>query len=76
MSSPTEEKKAPHYLIIVKGTLDEKWADWFNGMVMQTEGDKETRLIGPVTDQAALHGMLTKIRDLGLTIITVQRSDD
>ena len=60
-----------HYEIRVKGKLDSIWSDWFDGfMISPTNGD--TILVGAVTDQAALHGMLSKIRDLGLPIVSIK----
>jgi hypothetical protein len=64
------------YEIRVKGNLDLKWSDWFGGFSITPVDDDETRLIGAVADQAALHGILHKIRDLGLPLLTVQRLED
>ena len=61
-----------HYRIKLKERLDHKWSDWFEQMVMTTEND-QTILIGPVADQAALHGLLVRIRDLNLTLLQVER---
>jgi hypothetical protein len=61
-----------HYRIKLKERLDHIWSDWFEQMVMSTEND-QTTLIGPVADQAALHGLLVRIRDLNLTLIEVER---
>ena len=55
------------YQIRVRGQLDQRWADWFDGFEMQSVGE-DTVLCGPILDQSALHGMLAKIRDLGLVI--------
>ncbi len=63
------------YEIKIKGHLDDRWADWFEGMIFTHESDGTTTLHGSVTDQAALHGMLIGIRDLGLSLISVQRAD-
>jgi hypothetical protein len=63
------------YRIIVKGGLDAKWSDWFDGFSMDPAADDETLLLGPVADQAALHGLLNKIRDLGLPLVSVMRDD-
>ena len=63
------------YEIKIKGYLDDRWADWFEGMTFTHESDGNTTLCGPVTDQAALHGILNGIRDLGLSLISVQRVD-
>jgi hypothetical protein len=61
------------YEIRVKGNLDLIWSDWFDGFSITPVGDDETLLTGTVADQAALHGLLHKIRDLGLPLLTVQR---
>lgn len=59
------------YEIRIKGHLDNHWADWFDGLTITQDPNGETRLTGPVTDQAALHGLLRKVRDLGLPLISV-----
>jgi hypothetical protein len=61
------------YDIRLKGHLDDRWADWFEGLTITREDNGETRLIGPVVDQAALHGVLRKVRDLGLPLVSVVR---
>jgi hypothetical protein len=61
------------YQIRVKGYLDNSWSDWFEGLSMTHEEDGTTVLTGPVADQPALHGLLIKIRDLGLPLISVNR---
>ena len=63
------------YQIKVLGLLDPQWADWFDGMTL-TYAEHETWLIGAVVDQAALHGLISKLRDLGLTILLVRRLDE
>ena len=63
------------YEIKIKGHLDEQWADWFEGMTFTRESGGTATLHGPVIDQAALHGILNGIRDLGLSLISVQRVD-
>lgn len=66
---------APHvYEIRVEGHLTDRWADWFDGMVIHNDPNGETTLTGRLTDQAALFGVLTKIHDLNLTLISVYRS--
>ena len=60
------------YRIRLKGQLDHKWSDWFENMEIFTEGE-ETILSGPVTDQAALHGLFIRIRDLNLTLLSVEQ---
>jgi hypothetical protein len=62
------------YHIRVQGTLDDKWADWFEGFVMTSRDNGETLLTGAVVDQATLHGVLGKIRGLGLPLLLVARS--
>jgi hypothetical protein len=60
-----------HYEIRIKGHLDLRWSDWFGGLsIIHLEGN-ETLLSGPLPDQAALHGLLERIRDLNLTLISV-----
>jgi hypothetical protein len=54
------------YQIRIKGLLDRQWTDWFGGMTVSATDDGDTLLIGPVEDQAALHGLLKKVRDLVL----------
>ena len=60
------------YLIRIQGTIDPTWSDWFGGFTI-TRQNGETLLQGEVRDQAALHGILAKINDLGLTIVFVER---
>jgi hypothetical protein len=62
------------YEIRVNGILDERWTAWFEGLQVSSDGE-ETVISGPVADQAALHGLLTKVRDLGLFLISVRRLD-
>jgi len=62
------------YEIRVKGILDGRWTAWFEDLDVTSEGD-ETVIAGPVADQAALHGLLTKVRDLGLFLISVRHLD-
>jgi hypothetical protein len=59
------------YQIRLKGHLGSEWTDWFEGLTITLEEDSETLLTGPVIDQAALHGLLKKARDLGLPLISV-----
>ena len=61
------------YRIKVKGNLDQRWSDWFDGFSITPQAGDETLLAGPVADQAALHGLLSKIRDLGLPLLLVRR---
>ena len=61
------------YRISVDGHLDARWSAWFDGMEVSRQADGITRLEGHVADQAALHGLLQKVRDLGLALIAVSR---
>jgi hypothetical protein len=61
-----------HYEIRVEGVLDHRWAAWFGGLHIETDG-AQTVISGLLTDQPALHGLLAKIRDLGLCLISVRR---
>ncbi len=64
------------YEIRLKGHLEPRWADWFDGLTLTRESDGTTVLSGSVVDQAALHGLLGKVRDLGLPLIAVNRRRD
>ncbi|MRS04147.1 hypothetical protein EG832_13155 [bacterium] len=72
--SPQPQPDSPQhnvYKIRIKGHLDSQWSDWFEGLTISLQDNGETLLTGPVIDQAALHGLLKKIRDLGLTLISI-----
>lgn len=63
------------YEIRIKGHLDDRWAGWFGSMTITLEDNGDTLLTGPVVDQAALHGLLRKVRDLSLPLLSVIRVD-
>lgn len=75
MSNELEPKTNPgqpmNYQIRIKGHLVREWTDWFEGLTITLEEDGDTLLTGPVIDQAALHGLLKKVRDLGLPLVSV-----
>ena len=68
---PFEESEI--YQIIVSGLMDETWSDWFDGFSISPLGQEQTILVGPIRDQADLHGLLARCRDLGLAIISINR---
>ena len=59
------------YRLQVKGRLEDRWSDWLSGWHVHPRQDGTTVLLGPVVDQAALHGIIVRIRDLGLTLMSV-----
>ena len=77
MSNELEPKPEPNqpavYQIRLKGYLDPQWTDWFEGLTITLGEDGDTLLTGPVVDQAALHGLLRKVRDLGIPLVSVNR---
>ena len=72
--NPTTDPSQPIvYQIRIEGHLGREWADWFEGLTLTLEDNGETLLTGPVVDQAALHGLLRKVRDLGIPLLSVMR---
>jgi hypothetical protein len=67
----TSSGQPPVYQIRIKGHLSQQWADWFEDLTITLEANGETLLCGPVVDQAALHGLLKKVRDLGMPLLSV-----
>jgi hypothetical protein len=72
--TPATRHEPGRYEIRVGGHLDDRWAVWFDGLTLTHESDGTTTLCGPVIDQAALHGLLGTVRDLGMTLISVMPS--
>jgi len=70
----SETQPPAHYEITVEGILAPHWSAWFDGLQLASDGGR-TILTGPVADQAALHGLLAKIRDLGLPLLAVRRTE-
>jgi len=73
MSDVQNKLAGDFYEIKLKGHLDQSWADWFEGLTFSHESDGTTILSGENIDQAALHGLLKRIRDLGLPLISVNQ---
>jgi hypothetical protein len=73
LNPKTDPGKPVVYQIRLKGHLGTQWADWFEGLEITLKEDGDTLLTGPVVDQAALHGLLKKVRDLGMPLISVNR---
>ena len=73
-SIPKSNPRQPKiYQIRIKGQLGDQWSDWFEGLTITLEEDGNTLLSGPVLDQSALHGLLKRVRDLGMPLISVNR---
>jgi hypothetical protein len=62
------------YEILIEGVLDSSWADWLDGIEVLPQKTGETILIGPVADQSALHGIINRLHNLGLVIISINRT--
>ncbi len=74
-NAKTDSAEPVIYQIRIKGHLDRRWTDWFGGLTITLEEDGDTLLTGPVVDQAALHGLLRKVRDLGMPLLSVVQSE-
>jgi hypothetical protein len=72
-ASTTGNDEPALYEIRIKGHLDDRWAAWFEGLTITRDDNGDTLLTGPVTDQAALHGLLRRVRDLGTPLLSVTR---
>jgi hypothetical protein len=70
-NSESDETQRPVYQIRIKGHLSRDWTDWFEGLTLTALDNGETLLTGPVADQAALYGLLRKVRDLGIPLLSV-----
>ena len=75
MRNPTADRptRSVWYEIRLQGHLDPRWATRFDGMTLTRSSDGTTRLLGPVVDQAALHGLLHQLRDIGLPLVSVNQ---
>jgi hypothetical protein len=65
----------PRYEIVLRGRLDESWSDWLGGLELRVTPHGETIATGPIQDQAALHGLLERVRDMGIELLSVRRLD-
>ena len=74
-ASNGDHREPGRYEICVRGHLDNRWSDWFEGLSIMLEENGETLLTGTVVDQAALHGLLRKVRDLGIPLVSVNRTE-
>ena len=73
LNQKTESSQPLVYQIRIKGHLSRQWTDWFGSLTVKLEENGDTILTGPVLDQAALHGLLRKVRDLGMPLLSVNR---
>jgi hypothetical protein len=71
----SDRPEAERYEIRLRGHLETRWAAWFDGMTLSHENDGSTILSGPIVDQAALHGLLQKVRDTGVPLVSVTHID-
>ncbi len=76
MTSTPSPLEPGSYELRLSRHLDDHWAEWFGNLALTRESDGTTTLRGPVADQAALHGLLIKVRDLGVTLISVRPIDE
>jgi hypothetical protein len=74
--TPNSQPGAGRYEIRLTGHLDARWAAWFDGLTVSHASDGITVLSGPIADQAALHGVIQRVRDLGLPLVSVTQADD
>jgi hypothetical protein len=65
----------PRYEIVLRGRLDESWSDWLGGLELSVTPSGETVASGPIQDQTALHGLLERVRDMGIELLSVRRLD-
>ena len=72
----TDPNQPSTYLIRIKGRLEPRWSVWFEGLAITAEANGDTLLRGPIVDQAALHAVLTRVRDLGLPLLSVDHIGD
>jgi len=76
LNSHTDPDEPMVYQIRIKGHLGSGWTDWFGGLTITLEDNGDTLLIGPVVDQAALYGLLKKVRNVGMPLVSVNRIEE
>lgn len=76
MTNGREFSKPAIYQITIKGSLEARWSEWFDGFTVTQKPNDKTTLTGLVADQPALHGLLAKVRDLGLPLLAVVRVEE
>jgi hypothetical protein len=76
MSHPPPYVEPERYELRVQGHLDDRWSAWFDGLRLTRHDDGSTVLSGPVADQAALHGLLCRMRDAGMTLLSLRAVDE
>ncbi len=72
-ASSEDHGEPGYYEIRIRGHLDDRWTGWFDGLTITMKEDGDTLITGPVVDQAALHSLLRKVRDLGMPLLSVNR---
>lgn len=75
-AADTRKDSSPIYKIVIQGHLEPSWSEWFNDMAIGYTQEGDTLLTGPISDQAALHGLLARVRDLGLVLVSLNRVTD
>jgi hypothetical protein len=71
INSETDPEQPVAYQIRIKGHLGSQWTDWFGGLAITLEENGDTLLTGPIPDQAALHGLLRRVRDVGMPLVSI-----
>ena len=75
MNTTPADHDLSHYEICLRGHLEPRWADWFDGWSLTTHRNGTTTFAGPAVDQAPLHGLLQRIRDAGLAVVSISQTD-
>jgi hypothetical protein len=75
-SPASDHREADRYEIRLTGRLDARWTEWFDGLAVSYDSDGTTVISGRIVDQAALHGLIQRVRDLGLPLVSVRQVED